>query len=91
MRRINYGITVKLLGIEIDKKLNLEKHIFNICRKASNQVNAICRLKTFMGDKGKEVIINTFLHSNFNYDCLIWHFSSEKSPKIKWKKFMKGV
>ena len=36
--------SVKLLGIEIDKKLNFEKHIFNICKKASNQLNAICRL-----------------------------------------------
>ena len=35
---------VKLLGIEIDNKLNFEKHILNICKKASNQLNAICRL-----------------------------------------------
>ena len=33
--------SVKLLGIEIYNKLNFEKHIYNICRKASNQVNAI--------------------------------------------------
>ena len=33
--------SVKLLGIEIYYKLNFEKHIYNICRKASNQVNAI--------------------------------------------------
>ena len=33
--------SVKLLGIEIYNKLNFEKHISNICRKASNQVNAI--------------------------------------------------
>ena len=33
--------SVKLLGIEIYNKLNFEKHIYNICRKATNQVNAI--------------------------------------------------
>ena len=33
--------SVKLLGIEIDNKLNFEKHISNICQKASNQLNAI--------------------------------------------------
>ena len=32
-----------------------------------------------MGHKEKEAIINTFVHSNFNYGCLIWHFSSKKS------------
>ena len=36
--------SVKLLSIEIDNKLNFEKHISNICKKASNQLNAICRL-----------------------------------------------
>ena len=32
-----------------------------------------------MEHKQKEAIINTFVHSNFNYCCLIWHFSSKKS------------
>ena len=72
--------SVKLLHIEIDNKLNFEKHISNTCKKASNQLNAICKLQTFMGPKKKnEVITNTFVHSNFNYGCLIWHFSSKKS------------
>ena len=70
--------SVKLLGIEIDNTLNFEKHISNICKKASNELNAICRLQTFIGHKEK-AIINTFVHSNFNYGCLIWHFSSKKS------------
>ena len=69
----------KLLIIEMNNKLNFKKHISNICKKASNQLNAICRLQTFLGHKEKEAIINTFVHSNFNYGCLIWHFSSKKS------------
>ena len=71
--------SVKLLGIEIDNKLNLGKRISNICKKASNQLNAICRLQTFMGHKEKEAMIHTFMHSNFNCGCLIWHFSSKNS------------
>ena len=73
--------SVKLLGIEIDNELNFEKHISNICKIASNQLNAVCRLQTFLGHKEKEAIINTFVHSNFNYSCLMWHFSSKKSKK----------
>ena len=57
-------------GIETDNKLNFVKHISNICKKAKNQLNAICRLQTFMEHKEKEAIINTFVHSNFNYGCL---------------------
>ena len=69
-------LSVRLLGIATDNKLTFEKHIYNICRKASNQLNAICRLETFMRHKEKEAIINTFVHSNFSYGCFIWHFSS---------------
>ena len=43
----------KLLGIEIDNKLNFEKHISTLCNKASNQLNAICRLQPYMGQKEK--------------------------------------
>ena len=32
-----------------------------------------------MGHKEKEAMINIFVHSSFNYGCLIWHFSSKTS------------
>ena len=35
--------------------------------------------KRLWDKKKNEVITNTFVHSNFNYGCLIWHFSSKKS------------
>ena len=73
--------SVKLLGIETVNKLRFEKQIPNIFKKPSNQLNAICRRKTFMRHKEKEAIINTFVHSNFNYGCLIRHFSSKKSQR----------
>ena len=38
---------VTLLGIEIDNKLNLEKHVSIICKKANNQLNAISRKVQF--------------------------------------------
>ena len=47
---LTMGSSVKLLGIEIDNKLNFGKHISNICKIASNQLNAIGRLQTFLGN-----------------------------------------
>ena len=44
----------KLLGIEIYNKLYFEKYISNICKKASNQLNAIFRLQMFMRHKKKK-------------------------------------
>ena len=72
--------SVKLLGIETDNKQNFENHISNICKKGSNQLNAICRLQTFMDHKEKEPIINTILIA-----AVLFGTSALKSPKIKWK------
>ena len=71
--------SVTLLGIEIDNKLTFESHISHLCQKASNQLNAIARLKRYMGFKEKEVLINSFVYANFNYCPLVWHFCPAKS------------
>ena len=38
-----------------------------------------------MDHEEKEAIINTFVHSSFNYGCLICHFSSRKSQNKEEK------
>ena len=45
---------VTLLGIEIDNKLNFEKHVSTICKKANNLLNAISRIGTYLGKKEKK-------------------------------------
>ena len=76
---INSENSVKRLGIKIDNKLSFDKHISTLCKKASNQLNAIGRIQKYMGFKEKEVLINSFVYSNFNYCPLVWHFCSSKS------------
>ena len=58
---------VKLLGIEIDDKLNLNHHITNIYKSASNQLTVLIRLKHLLKFEERKVLVNTFLSSNFNY------------------------
>lgn len=72
---------VIFLGIEMDGKLNFVKHVSNFCKKSNNQSNAVCRMANFLGQKENEIIINTFVHSNFNYCPLIWHCSSQNCLK----------
>ena len=76
---INSENSVKLLGIETDNRLSIEKHISTLCDKTSNQLNTIGRIQKFMGFKEKEVLLNSFVYSNFNYWPLVWHFCSSKS------------
>ena len=72
---------VKLLGIEIDGKLNFNHHINNICKSASNQHKPLIRLKHLLGFEERMVAVNTFVLSNFNYCFLVWNFSSAQSLK----------
>ena len=50
---------MKLLGVHIDDKLNFNEHI-KICKYAGNQLNALIQLKSFLGLKEKEVLVNSF-------------------------------
>ena len=45
---INASSPVKLLGVQIDDKLNFNFHISNICRSAANQLNVLIKLKSFL-------------------------------------------
>ena len=76
---INSQSSVSLLGVEIDNKLNFDQHIATLCKKAGAQINAISRLKTFLGMEERKVLIESFIYSNFNYCPLVWHFCSAAS------------
>ena len=71
--------TVKLLGVTLDYKLNFDPHISNICKKAASQLNVLKRLKSFIGFAEKEILVQSFVYSNFNYCPLVWYFLTSKS------------
>ena len=68
--------SLELLGIQIDGKLNFNLHISKICKSAANQLNALIRLNQ---SNAKEVLINSYIISNFTYCPLVWMFSSSQS------------
>ena len=76
---INTTNCVKLLGINIDSKLNFDSHISDLCKKASVQAKALNLLRTYIGNKEMKILINSFIYSDFNYCPRAWHFSSCKS------------
>ena len=75
---------VRPLGAEIDDKLNFIYHISNICKSASNQLNALITLKHLLRFDERKVLVNTFLMSNFNYCSHDW-------IKKNWKRTEKMV
>ena len=76
--------SVKLLGVDIDNKLNFNEHISNLCNKAARQLHAFKRFAKFLDIKTKAVVFNSFILSNFNYCSLVWHHcGTENTHKIE--------
>ena len=53
----------KLLGVFFDSKLTFQSHIYNICKKASQKLNAVSRITPYMDfDKKKRISCKCFFH-----------------------------
>ena len=77
------------LSSETDNILNFKKHVSTICKKVNNQLNAISGTGAVLGLKEKEILINSFVYSNFNYGSLIWHSTTRTGIK-KVEKVQEG-
>ena len=60
-------------------QLRFNEHVSILCSKVAIQLNALRRLRKYMGKSEKEEIIFSFILSNFNYCPFVWHFSSCES------------
>ena len=63
-----------ILGITIDSNLTFENHINNICKKASQKLNALARVAPYMNTQKRRIIMKPFVTSQFGYCLLIWMF-----------------
>ena len=51
--------SLNLLGVKIDSKLNFTDHISSICKKASQRIGVIMRLRDFIPTKAKLVLFKS--------------------------------
>ena len=61
----------KMSGINFDYKLKFTNHIENICKKASQKINALDRIAPYMGICKRRTLMNAFFKSQFNCCPLI--------------------
>ena len=54
-----------------------------ICKRtggwAVSKLNVLKRLKKFIGFYERKILVQSFVHSNFDYCALVWYFSSAKA------------
>ena len=68
-----------LIGITLDNRLTFDIHIGNICKKATNQLDALKRLAYCLNYMQRKILNQSFITSNFNYCPVVWHFCSAKN------------
>ena len=63
-----------LLGITVDCKLNFNEHISNVCRKASQGIGVIMRLRNLIPTEAKLQLYKSAILLHLTYCHLMWHF-----------------
>ena len=72
--RINESDYEKLLGVTFDKKLSFKKHVEDLSKKANQKLHALARLSNYIDPIKSEILMNSFIRSQFNYCPLVWMF-----------------
>ena len=70
---------VKILGLNVDNKLNFNTQITNICQTAGRKVQVLSRLSHVLDQSSKMLLYNSFIECYFNYCSVIWHFTSNRN------------
>ena len=76
--------SVEVPTIQTDDKLNFNLHISNICRSAANRLNALIRLKRFLGCNEKKIILNSYFMANFYYCFLVWMIETLQKRTVRF-------
>ena len=50
----------------MDNEVSFDNRISNVCKKAGNEISAISGIQSFLGQKEKEALVNSFVYSDFN-------------------------
>ena len=62
----------KRLAVLLDNNLKFQKHVNNLCTKASQKLSALCTVSSFMNTGQKRIIMKAFINSQFGYCPLVW-------------------
>ena len=66
----------ELLGIILDLKLSFEDHINNLCKKASQKLNALAIIAPYMCLEKRKTVMKAYVISQSGYCPLVWMFHS---------------
>ena len=65
---------IKLLGVNFDENLIFSQHISELCKKASQRVGVLARLRNLITTEAKLLLYKTAIMPYLTYCHLTWHF-----------------
>ena len=71
---IKQDTELKLLGLTIDDNLNFTNHVGAVCKKASQKVGVLMRLRNMLSIKAKLTIYKSAILPQMTYCHTVWHF-----------------
>ena len=73
--------SIKLLGVNIDCQLIFRDHISEVCKKSSQRVGVIMRLRNMIPTAAKLQLYKAAILPYLTY-CMIWHYIINLSKAI---------
>ena len=67
---------VKLLGINLESRLNFDYHMNTFLNKANKKYHALSRVCNYMNTNKRRALMKAFITSQFSYCALVWMFHS---------------
>ena len=68
----------KLLGVVIDRNLNFNEYVFNLCKKADRKLSVLARFLDYMSFEKRKFLLKAFVKSQFGYCPLTWVFHGRR-------------
>ena len=72
----------KLLGITIDKNINMAEHIKKLCKQASKKLHALARISPYLNEHKRKILMKSFILSQFSYCPIVWMYCQRKSNNL---------
>ena len=69
---VNNTNVQELLGVHIDHKLKFDTYIETLCKKVGKMVHALARIIKHMSTNQVQLLMGSFMMSQFSYCPLIW-------------------
>ena len=81
-KMVQNDCNVKLLGLNIDCRLNFTYHVNELCSKAGRKLKVLARLSKTVDTESKLMLFHSFILSQFEYSSMLWHFCKSDDTKM---------